>query len=91
MAFGGCGSAIFATAFPELGIGFAGVTLTLGLTVLTGAYAFISGGHFNLAVSMGLWGGQRFAGKDLLPDLATQVNSLATDGIFLHRDYGGYG
>lgn len=78
--FGGCGSAVFAAAFPELGIGFLGVALAFGLTVLTGAFALghISGGHFNPAVSVGLWVGGRFDAKDLLPYIIAQV----VGGIF---------
>lgn len=75
LVFGGCGSAIFAATFPELGIGFAGVSLAFGLTVLTGAYALghISGGHFNPAVSIGLWAGGRFEAKELAPYIISQV------------------
>lgn len=75
LVFGGCGSAVLAAAFPELGIGFAGVALAFGLTVLTGAYALghISGGHFNPAVSIGLWAGGRFDAKDLVPYIVAQV------------------
>ena len=75
LVFGGCGSAIFAAAFPELRIGFLGVALAFGLTVLTGAFALghISGGHFNPAVSVGLWVGGRFGIKDLIPYVVSQV------------------
>ncbi|MEH1007098.1 aquaporin Z [Winogradskyella sp. ECml5-4] len=75
LVFGGCGSAIFAAGFPELGIGFVGVALAFGLTVLTMAYAVghISGGHFNPAVSIGLWAGGKFEAKDLLGYIVAQV------------------
>lgn len=75
LVFGGCGSAVFAAGFPELGIGFAGVALAFGLTVLTMAYAVghISGGHFNPAVSFGLFAGGRFPAKELLPYFVSQV------------------
>ncbi len=79
LVLGGCGSAVLAAHFGgdgnPLGIGFHGVALAFGLTVLTGAYAFghISGAHFNPAVSLGLWAGGRFAGKDLLPYIVAQV------------------
>ncbi|MFT3792144.1 MAG: aquaporin Z [Rudaea sp.] len=75
LVFGGCGSAVLAAAFPQLGIGFAGVALAFGLTVLTMAYAIghISGGHFNPAVSVGLVAGGRFAAADLVPYVVAQV------------------
>lgn len=80
LVFGGCGSAVLAAAYPELGIGFAGVALAFGLTVLTMAYAVghISGGHFNPAVSVGLFIGGRFNGKDLLPYIVSQVIGAIT-------------
>ena len=76
LVFGGCGSAVLAAAFPNnLGIGFAGVSLAFGLTVLTMVYAVgrISGGHFNPAVSAGLVAGGRFSSSELLPYIAVQV------------------
>lgn len=75
LVVGGCGSAVLAAAFPELGIGFAGVALAFGLTVVTMAYAIghISGCHLNPAVSVGLWMGGRFNGKELLPYIVAQV------------------
>jgi len=75
LVFGGCGSAVLAAAFPELGIGFAGVALAFGLTVLTMAYAVggISGGHFNPAVTLGLTLGGRFEAKDLIPYWIAQL------------------
>ena len=84
LVFGGCGSAVLAAAFPELGIGFAGVSLAFGLTVLTMAYAVghISGGHFNPAVSFGLWAGGRFPASQLLPYIAAQVlGAVAAGGV----------
>jgi aquaporin Z len=75
LVLGGCGSAVLAAAYPELGIGFAGVALAFGLTVLTLVYGFghISGAHFNPAVSVGLWIGGRFEAKELLPYIIAQV------------------
>jgi aquaporin Z len=75
LVLGGCGSAVLAAAFPQLGIGFHGVALAFGLTVLTGAYAFgpISGGHFNPAVTLGLTVAGRFSSKDVMPYWAAQV------------------
>ena len=75
LVFGGCGSAVLAAAFPELGIGFAGVALAFGLTVLTMAYAVggISGGHFNPAVSVGMVTAGRLEARHLLPYIIAQV------------------
>lgn len=84
LVLGGCGSAVLAAAFPNLGIGFTGVSLAFGLTVLTGAYALghISGGHFNPAVTLGLWAGKRFEAKDILPYIVAQVlGAIAGAGI----------
>jgi aquaporin Z len=76
LVLGGCGSAVLAAAFPEVGIGLLGVSLAFGLTVLSGAYALgpISGGHFNPAVSVGLWAGGRFPTALLAPYVITQVS-----------------
>ena len=75
LVLGGCGSAVIASGVSNVGIGLVGVSLAFGLTVLTGAYALghISGGHFNPAVSVGLWIGGRFDKKDLLPYIGSQV------------------
>jgi len=87
LVFGGCGSALFAAGFPDLGIGFAGVSLAFGLTVLTMAYAVghISGGHFNPAVSFGLWASGRFSTKDLLPYIIAQcLGGIVAAGTLLY-------
>jgi aquaporin Z len=84
LTFGGCGSAVLAAAFPQLGIGFAGVALAFGLTVLTMAYAVghISGGHFNPAVTVGLAVGGRFPGGQVLPYIVVQVvGAVAAAGV----------
>lgn len=89
LVFGGCGAAIFAATFPsannvQLGIGFAGVALAFGLTVLTGVYALgpISGGHFNPAVTVGLWLGRRFEAKDVIPYIFVQcVAAIAAAAV----------
>jgi aquaporin Z len=75
LVLGGCGSAVLAATFPGVGIGLLGVSLAFGLTVLTGAYALgpISGGHFNPAVSVGLWAGGRFPTEQVLPYVISQV------------------
>ena len=83
LVFGGCGSALFAAGIPNLGIGFAGVALAFGLTVLTMAYAVghISGGHFNPAVSFVLLAGGRFSAKELLPYIVSQcAGAIAAAG-----------
>jgi aquaporin Z len=87
LVFGGCGSAVLAAAFPQLGIGFAGVALAFGLTVLTMAYAVghISGAHFNPAVSIGLFFGKRFPAQDLLPYIVAQVIGGAVAAFVLYE------
>jgi aquaporin Z len=87
LVFGGCGSAIFSAAYPELWIGFIGVSLAFGLTVLTMAYAVghVSGGHFNPAVSFGLWAAGRFKGKYLVGYIISQLTGalVAAGALFL--------
>ena len=86
LVFGGCGSAVLAAGFPELGIGFVGVSLAFGLTVLTMAYAIghISGCHLNPAVSIGLWSAGKFETKELLPYIATQVIGGTVGALVLY-------
>src|SRR4030095_4115478 len=84
LVLGGCGSAVLAAAFPQVGIGLTGVSLAFGLTVVTGAYALgpISGGHFNPAVSVGLCTGGRFPAAQLLPYIVAQtVGAIVAAGV----------
>ena len=84
LVFGGCGSAVLAASFPVMGIGFVGVALAFGLTVLTMAFAIghISGCHLNPAISLGLWAGGRFPAKQLLPYIVSQVlGGIAAGGV----------
>jgi aquaporin Z len=84
LVLGGCGSAVLAAAFPGLGIGFLGVALAFGLTVMTMAFAIghISGCHLNPAVSVGLWAGGRFPGKQVVPYIIAQVlGAIVAGGI----------
>jgi len=84
LVFGGCGSALLAAAFPEVGIGLVGVSLAFGLTVLTIAYSLghISGAHLNPAVTIGLWAGGRIASKEVLPYVIFQVlGAVAAAGV----------
>ena len=84
LVLGGCGSAVLAAAFPDVGIGLLGVSLAFGLTVLTMAFAIghISGCHLNPAVSFGLWAGGRFPAKELFPYIVAQVlGGIAAGGI----------
>jgi aquaporin Z len=86
LVLGGCGSAVLAAGFPAVGIGLLGVSFAFGLTVLTGAYALgpVSGGHFNPAVSVGLWAGGRFPASQLVPYVIAQVlGGIAGAGILL--------
>lgn len=86
LVLGGCGSAVLAAAFPDLGIGLLGVSLAFGLTVLTMAFAIghISGCHLNPAVSLGLWAGGRFPAKELVPYIVSQVLGAIAAGAVLY-------
>jgi aquaporin Z len=84
LVLGGCGAAVLAASFPNVGIGFTGVALAFGLTVLTGAYTFgpVSGAHFNPAVTIGLWAGGRFQGGRVLPYVVIQVvGAVVASGV----------
>ena len=85
LVFGGCGSAVLAAAFPDVGIGLLGVSLAFGLTVLTMDYSIghISGCHLNPAVTIGLWSGGRFPAREMLPYIAAQVAGAIVAAYFL--------
>ncbi|MCW2243135.1 aquaporin Z [Azospirillum canadense] len=86
LVFGGCGSAVLAAAFPQIGIGLLGVALAFGLTVLTMAYSVghISGCHLNPAVTVGVWAGGRFPAKDILPYVVAQVVGAFAAALVLY-------
>jgi aquaporin Z len=86
LVLGGCGSAVLAAGVPGVGIGYAGVALAFGLTVLTGAYAFghVSGAHFNPAVTLGLFMGGRFSGRDVIPYWLAQIAGGVVAGAVLY-------
>lgn len=84
LVLGGCGSAVLAAGFPEVGIGLVGVSIAFGLTVLTIAYSFghISGAHLNPAVTIGLWAGGKFEAKEIIPYIVSQVlGAIAAAGV----------
>src|SRR5437868_7039985 len=91
LVLGGCGAAVLAAAFPALGIGFVGVSLAFGLTVLTMAFAIghVSGCHLNPAVSVGLWAGGRFKAADLAPYILAQVLGAIAGAAVLYAIAGG--
>src|SRR3954466_11001326 len=94
LVFGGCGSAVLAAKFPEVGIGLTGVALAFGLTVLTMAYSVgrVWGAHFNPAVTIGLWAGGRFPGRDIAPYVVAQVvGAVAAAGLLYAIASGGPG
>jgi aquaporin Z len=86
LVLGGCGAAVISAAYPELGIGFLGVAAAFGLTVLTMAYAVghVSGGHFNPAVTLGLWSAGRCANKHVLPYIASQLVGAISASFVLY-------
>ncbi len=92
LVLGGCGSAVLAATFPQTGIAFAGVSLAFGLTVLTMAYAVghISGGHFNPAVTIGLWSGGRFPSSNILPYIVSQVLGACFAAFLIYLIAGGH-